>query len=309
MLGPQSSSGPRFAPEKDVAPAPAPAQVNGVAADHGPPSPPLRGPVESLLRHPWLVFLPVLVLVGVAIAVGALRTPQYTAEARINVGRADVPAYTLQGVTIGNATLAGSYARAIAAPSVIRDAARAADITTADARTRLSGSQVPRSTLIRVEGQGSSEREARRLANGGAAGLIRYIEQVNAEQLDTGILDRYRRAQRRTDRMRRRYIAASAKYGRTSRRAERARLDMLTAQLSSQTLSTRVVQNTEQPLHNLLQLVVPATTAESDRSSVLSRLILISLAAGLLLGLALALLRNNGDFIRHTRQSVAAKRG
>jgi hypothetical protein len=237
-----------------------------------------------------------------------LRTPVWTAESRISVGRADVPAYTLQGVTIGNATLAGSYARAIAAPSVIRAGARAADIPIAEARERVSGSQIPRSTLIRVEGSGETNRQARRLANGAAAGLIRYVSELNVEQQEDGTLDRYRRAQRRTDRLRRRYVSAARAYGRDSDRAQRARLDMLTAQLRSQTLSTRVVQSVGAPVQNLLQLVVPATDATSDRTSVLTRLVLFALAAGLLLGLALALLRANGDLLRSARESLAAAR-
>jgi capsular polysaccharide biosynthesis protein len=276
--------------------------------DAPPPPPPIRGPLESLLRHPRLVLVPVILLVAAAIAVGLLRTPVFKAEARINVGRADVPAYTLQGVTIGNATLAASYARALAAPSVLQAGAKAAGLTTAEARERLSGSQVPRSTLIRVEGQGSTNREARRLANGSAAGLIRYVTKLNARQQDTGLLGRYRRAQRETDRQRRRVASLTRRNGARSRVVERARLDLLTAQLRSQTLSTRVVQNGEQPMQNLLQLVVPATHATSDRTSVLSRLVLIALAAGILIGLALALLRTNADLLRRTRENLATRR-
>jgi capsular polysaccharide biosynthesis protein len=304
MLGPQSPPPPaRIIRDPDVPDTPV---IGSRGAGDGPP--PLRGPLDSLLRHPGLVILPVVLLVGAAVAVGLMRTPQYTGEARISVGRADVPAYTLQGVVIGNATLAASYARAVAAPSVVRSGARAAGITTAEARTLLTGSQVPNSTLIRVEGRGRTNRQARRLANGAAAGLIRYVSKLNVEQQDNGLLDRYRSAQRRTDRQRRRVRALTEKYGRDSRRVEKARLDLLTAQLNSQTLSTRVVQNAGQPNQNLLQLVVPATDAASDRRSVLSRLVLVALAAGLLLGLALALLRSNGELIRHTRENLAARR-
>ena len=84
------------------------------------------------------------------------RDAVYSAEARVNVGRVDVPAYTLQGVTVGNATLAASYARALAAPEVIERAARDAGVPVDEARGNLTGSQIPKSTLIRIEADGSS---------------------------------------------------------------------------------------------------------------------------------------------------------
>src|SRR4051812_24345023 len=80
-----------------------------------PREPVFRGPLESMLLPPILVVVPVLLCVGVAVIAGLVRQPTYSAEARINVGRTDVPAYTLQGTTIGNATLASSYSRAVPA--------------------------------------------------------------------------------------------------------------------------------------------------------------------------------------------------
>ena len=71
------------------------------------------GPLESVFRYPLFAIVPVVALVLAGLAVGLLRSPVYTAEARISVGRVDVPAYTLQGVTVGNSTLAASYARAL----------------------------------------------------------------------------------------------------------------------------------------------------------------------------------------------------
>src|SRR5436305_9412143 len=87
--------------------------------DLAPSGPAFRGPLESVLLAPLAVMLPIIVLVGVAVAAGLLRSPVYSSEARINVGLADVPAFTLQGTTMGNATLAASYARAIGAPDVV----------------------------------------------------------------------------------------------------------------------------------------------------------------------------------------------
>src|SRR3954471_1076132 len=116
-----------------------------------PPGPTFRGPLESMLLHPGLVIVPVLLCVGLALFVGLVRSPTYSAQARINVGRADVPAYTLQGTTIGNATLAASDARAVPALAVTQAAARAGKVSLADASEQISGSPVPGSTLIRID--------------------------------------------------------------------------------------------------------------------------------------------------------------
>lgn len=256
-----------------------------------------------------LAVLPVVLLVAAAVAVGLLRDPVYSSEARINVGRTDVPAYTLQEVVLGNATLAASYARAFEAPQVIAAGARAAGISEEDARGRVLGSQVPRSTLIRIDAIGDSAEEARELANGVAEGLIDYVRVLNVRQQETRLIERYRQAQRRTDRARRRYQAARRDAPDSSRAVEQARLDLLTAQLRSQTLSTRVVQTGATPAQNALQLVVPAADAASDRNSVLGRLVLIALAAGVLLGIALALLRANAALLRARRERPAGHGG
>jgi ABC-type nitrate/sulfonate/bicarbonate transport system permease component len=81
--------------------------------------------------------------------------------------------------------------------------------------------------------------------------------------------------------------------------AEKARLDLRTADLHARSVSARVVQATvAPPPENLLQLVVPAATSESDEASVLKESLLIGLVAGLVLGVALALLRANWRLVR-----------
>lgn len=259
---------------------------------------PFYGPLESALRHPVLVLVPVALLVLAGLAVGLLRSPVYTAEARINVGRVDVPAYTLQGVTIGNSTLAGSYARALAAPAVITGAARRANVSVATARDSLVGSHIPGSTLIRIEAEGGSTEEAARLANGAATALIEYVTRLNVRQQDTRSLARYRRAEAAVEDLRTR-LAELVRERPNSRAAEEARVDLRTAELHARTVGARVLQATvAPPAENLLQLVVPAATAESDKDSVLQRALLIGLAAGLVVGFALALLRANWQLLR-----------
>ncbi|MGH2837652.1 MAG: hypothetical protein ACRDJY_04790 [Thermoleophilaceae bacterium] len=268
------------------------------AAPPEPPGPAFVGPLESVFRYPLLALVPVVALVLVGLAVGLLRSPVYTAEARVSVGRVDVPAYTLQGVTVGNTTLAASYARALGAPSVVDRAARAAGISPDEARGNLAASQIPNSTLIRIEAEGDSAAQAERLANAAAVQLIQYVTRLNVRQQDDTQLARFRRAQARAERARTRLLRIARRRP-DSQAAEEARLDLQTAQLHARSVGARVLQATAAPsAENLLQLVVPAADADSDKGSVLQESLLIGLAAGIVLGFALAMLRANWTLIR-----------
>jgi capsular polysaccharide biosynthesis protein len=267
--------------------------------------PRFRGPLEAIFLHPLLAIAPVVLLVAAAVVAGLGRTPVHTAEARINVGRADVPAYTLQGTTIGNSTLAASYARAVPAAPVVIAAAKAGRTSLAVARAALTGSPVPGSTLIRVDADADSSRQAQAMANAAARSLITYVVELNGRQRPRGLVTSYRRAQRRTDDARNNFERLSRRLPKSSPAVESARLDLLAAQLRSQALSTRVLQSRVTPaVPNQLQLIQPATSSTSDRRSMLGRLALIGLAAGIVLGIGLALLRANADLLRAHRERV-----
>jgi capsular polysaccharide biosynthesis protein len=258
------------------------------AREDGPP--PLAGPVESILRAPILTFAPAVLLVFVAIVVAGLRTPVYTASASINVGRVDVPAFTLQGVTIGNATLALGYSRFVAAQPVIHAAAAAARIPDAEAESHLTASPVPNSTLIVVEAKGHSSRGAQQLANGAAQGLIAYVRALTSRQQQTGVLNSYRDALAVTNRRQKILESLMRTHSAGSAVVEQAQLDYQTAKLRSTSLGNRYLSQEVSPApQNLLQLAVPATDASSDLISMLERMILVAIAAGLVAGVALAL--------------------
>src|SRR4051795_7333690 len=125
-----------------------------------PPTTPFVGPLESVIRHPFAAALPVVFLVAVALVIGLTRSPKYVSEARISVGRVDVPAFTLQNVVTGNQALASGYARAISARRVLTDAGKRIRIGPDQAADRLTASTIPGSTLIRVDGTGHSVRDA-----------------------------------------------------------------------------------------------------------------------------------------------------
>jgi uncharacterized protein involved in exopolysaccharide biosynthesis len=252
---------------------------------------PVVGPLEAVVRHPLLFILPVLVLLAGATAIALTRQPEYKAQARLNVGRANVPPYTVQGVVFGNQSLAVSYSRAIASPTVVQSAARRADVSFSEANNALSATAVPGSTVIRIDAEGSSRRQAIALANGASVGLRFYVVTLNRNPQTTQILREYRRAQRQLDR-------AEARAGRVedpnSRAGQDAANDLQVARLRASSLEGqyRFTLGNEAPT-NLVQVLAPATSAKSDFVSKLQQLLLIGGAAGLILGVAFALLRAN----------------
>jgi capsular polysaccharide biosynthesis protein len=277
----------------------APAQPTA-APSSSPPDPPTEpgvvGPLEAMLRHKALTVLPAIVLIAAALGMAFARAPKYTAESRLNVGRVNVPAYTLEGVVIGNQTLAVSYARAIVAPDVIRPASRQAGISPATARSRLSATPVPQSTLIRIDAKGPSSSGAIALANSASSALIGYVTKLNRDSEPVAILSQYQAAQRALVRAQRR-LAAAGNSG--SARVQQAQLDLQTAQLKASSLDAAYRGSlANQPAPNLVQPLSPATTATSDFDSILQELLLIAAVAGIVLGIALALLRANRDLLR-----------
>jgi hypothetical protein len=299
-------------PDPVTAPEPEPRAVEpepeprAVEPEPAPPALLFAGPLESALRHPFLVLLPLLAAVGAAVALGLQRDPVYSTAARINVGRVDVPAYTLQGVTIGNSTLASSYARAITAPAVTKSAARKSGIDLTEAYLGLSASQVPKSTLIEVNAEGTSSARAIRLANAGADALITYVTKLNVRQERTTDLRAYRAASARVQRalvkVQTLTFGNPFKTAALRKQLREARTEFATRQLEANAIGARITQRANAPeSKGLLQLVVPASRAESDRDETLEELIIIGVVTGLVLGLAFALLVTNWRYLRSPR--------
>jgi capsular polysaccharide biosynthesis protein len=252
------------------------------------------GPWQATLRHPILVIVVLLAFVGGALAIALIRSPKYTAESRINVGRVNVPPYTLQGVIIGNQSLAQSYSRAISAPDVANAAARAAHLSPATAVSNLTATPVPQSTVIRIRATSESERGAVGLANGASRGLRAYVIKLNHNAQGTEVLDEYGRSLRAVAAARRRLGAAG-----TASARQRAGFQLQTAELKAKTLGQQYqFQAGNEAPPNLVQVLAPAVSATSDFSSRLQELLLVGAVAGLCVGIALALLRSNLELLR-----------
>ncbi|HEX8742428.1 MAG TPA: hypothetical protein VF712_04775 [Thermoleophilaceae bacterium] len=261
------------------------------------------GPLEAVLRHPLLALIPLVLLVAGGAYLASARTPEYTAKARVNVGRADIPAYVLQNASYGNQVVAASYARSIDAAPVVQAAAQQTGLPVGTARDRLSATTIPDSTLIQVEATGPSSNDASGLANAGARSLIAYLKRITRSDEGARALRRYRDAQAvlrrlelRLDRLRRSNANA--------RRVARAQLAVDAAGLEASQYANlyRQAETAEGSSSAPLTLLAPAAKADSDRRSVLEQTIVIALAAGLVLGVGLALLAANWRTLRALRE-------
>jgi capsular polysaccharide biosynthesis protein len=284
-----------------TAAAPPPTRAAPVADEPATLRPRIVGPLEAFVRHPILTLLPLVLLAAVALVIGLQRDPVYTAKARVNVGRADVAPFVLQSVVGGNATLAASYARVISTEKVIRGAARRGGVTPQEAADGLDASPIPGSTLIQVEATGQSTAQAVSLANGGARSLISYVTSVTASREKRAAFKRYRRAQAEVERVQLRLV--KLRKGGVSPALSRALVDLEAAKLRASNLANQYRGTAGDPTGGSpLRLIAPAATASSDRASTLERLILIGVAAGLVLGLGLALLVTNRARLRALRE-------
>jgi uncharacterized protein involved in exopolysaccharide biosynthesis len=261
-----------------------------------PPAPPQLGLVQAVRRSLPLVILPVLLLVAGAVAYGLLRDPTYTSEARLNVGGLTLTQQSIDGYTGAVAQLAVSYSRAIDATDVVDPVARDARLDPIDVARRVSATPIQGSPVIRVRATGKNADETRQLSDAAADSLVDY-----AFTLNSGV--------KQSDRLLKRYIAASKAYRTASLEAARLKLTsprrrgpQVRADIArlKQTVAGVLYQQSlsGQANINLVQKLAPAAPPTNDRKAVLQQFLAGALIAGLLIGIGLAVWRTNRVTVR-----------
>lgn len=284
-------------PATPDAPEGPPVRLDPRVADDGRSTTGFRvGVRESVLRK-WKVVLAVpAVLIGLALILGLTRSPEYTAESRLNVGRIDVTAQAIPGFATGVVSLAGAYSRLVDAEDVVVPVATDLGVPTDEVAARVSASPIPESPLFRVEATGDSEAEAVALANATSQSLIDYINTVNSDATASDrLLRQFRSAangqQAAEAAVRNTSGAASRNPTAENQRAlARARAELETATLRADTLRNLYQQSREgvATSSNFVQVVNPAGGAVNDRGSTIQRLVATGLIGGLIGGIALA---------------------
>jgi capsular polysaccharide biosynthesis protein len=135
---------------------------------------------RSALHHPLLVAVVAVVGLLIGTAIGYKHPATYTADAQLIVGRASSLAEDqVPGLAVAEEQLASDYARLGNSTDVI--AAAEANLHVTSLPGTLSASPIAQSSVIDVQATASSEAEALKLANAGAAALEAVVTQVNNE--------------------------------------------------------------------------------------------------------------------------------
>jgi capsular polysaccharide biosynthesis protein len=229
-----------------------------------------RGIVDVLKRDPKIVIAPVVLLCLLALVAGFLRPANYTAAARLSVGRIDVATTAAPGVVSASQSLASAYSRAISADQV----AKTIEAKIGTGFGTITASPIPESPVILVEGESTSEAKAVLLANTASRALIKYIDELNNSSSETESLLR-------------RYEEVQAEIPELSPGPK-----LSAAELKKESLESAYRSNlSEETSGNDLRVLTTARGAESDRKSVVLVLLVAAVIAGCGIGVLIAYLR------------------
>ncbi len=242
------------------------------------------GIINVIKADPKMVILPVVMLCALAIVVGLLRPANYTALARLAVGRIDVATTAAPGVVSASQSLASAYSRAISADQVNKTI----EAKIGNGFGTVAASPIPESPVILIEGESTSEEKAVLLANTASVALIKYIGDLNDANSETEALLRQ-------------YEEVEAEIPTLGPGPK-----LSAAQLKRESLESAYRQNlSEETSGNDLRILTTARGATSDRKSVAMMLLVLAVIAGCGIGMLIAYSRK----LQHGRRvkSVGAR--
>jgi uncharacterized protein involved in exopolysaccharide biosynthesis len=179
--------------------------------------------------------------------------------------------------------------------------------TQAAISSRLSSSAVPSSPTFYVNATGSSAQAAIALAGQATSALQTKINSLDAgESASPQLLKRYKALQGQANVLFSRAGRLQHSTNAGSKTTARAlKVEAQVAQLQAQTLAQQYTNLSTNGHGTFIQVLNPASSATSDRNSVTERYALVGLAAGLLMGVALAYLAGALRYRRELRRSLA----
>jgi capsular polysaccharide biosynthesis protein len=254
-----------------------------------------------MVWHWWVVLAAVLVCVGVGVGIAFVRSPEYTATSRLAVGRIDI---TSPGALSGYATaaeaLATGYSRAATARAVAKDVSGRTGLPVNEVESSVTATPIPESPIFKIEASAAGAGKAVALANGTAHALIRYETRLNQSNPDSRRLYAQYRAAGAKEVLARaglREALEAAGSQPTPEGAEavaKARGEVEAASLRVKALATAYTTSVQsQVATQLIQVISPATSASSDRTSTALILGFIGLVVGLLIGGSIAYARES----------------
>jgi capsular polysaccharide biosynthesis protein len=258
----------------------------------------------AMRRHWRFVLAPIVGLLTLALLVGLVRTPTYTAKTRLAVGglNATNPA-SLTGFADAAQQLAQTYSRSVQGDGVVGDVARRMNATPEQVRSHLSAAPIPETPVFSLAATSGSADGAIQLSTLASQALVGEVDR--ASQADPArLLDEYRRAELEREQVSSRVDALAATGG-TALAAAQAEL----AASEAHATALRDAYGVSQQSGTVpLQIIQRADQADSDRLSVLQLRTFVAVVLGLILGMALALFRDS-PFYEGTIAALVSLRG
>jgi capsular polysaccharide biosynthesis protein len=262
------------------------------------------------------VVLPVVALVILAIAYGLVRTPTWSAESRVLVGRLDARTASTSGYVQGSAALASTYARLVRSNGVDYPVAQVMHLGLKTVQTSLSASSISGAPIVQIRANTSTQARAISMSQQAAMALVAYagefglnggtasevlgayktvwIQQLHDQQVvaaDQQALDALKAATP-TDPTAISKATAALATAQAQVAADKVRLDAFESQYAE--IQGGVA-------YNGATIVQNARLLGSDRRGFLVRSIGIALLLGFVLGVVFATIVENGPAIRFRR--------
>ncbi len=263
----------------------------------------------AVRRHWVLTLVPVVILMGIGLAVGAGKSPTYTASATVNVGKSDINTQATPGYLVAAEALASSYSRLVASSHISVPTAAKVGETPAQVATQLSAVPIPQEPTFTISATGSSPARATALANAAVGALQAYVVQSASQgggpsqllaKLTAAQARQINLQQRVTD-MTNRDIKAALRdrpsanpstvvlSPSTQAKINAAKVAAQMAQLQVQSLTGQYVNLSTNGVAPTLDVLVPPTgVTTSNRSTNFEKYVVIGLVGGLVIGIALA---------------------
>ena len=275
-----------------------------------PPSGPL---LSAIARNKLIVAVCAIVIALAGLAYGSTRPKTYTAAATLQVGQVNPNSPGFYSYVESAAALATAFSRATSAEPVLATIQHKLDLAPAKAVARLSAEPLPLSPAFRVFATGPTEAGAIQLANVAAGAISSYENTSNSSNPEAeSLLSEYHRAAIQLERaasnlehlayLHRRTAGSPPPISSPLAQAKAERETAL-AKLAAIRAAYTAAVTSQAPRTGLVSLISGAASATSNHKSKIELLGFVGLLAGVVLGCALAVLRE-----RVRRRRVARTR-
>lgn len=271
------------------------------------PPPPAVSVMRAMLWNWWIVLIAVVIFAGVGATLALVRTPDYTATARLSVGRIDITSPgALSGFAVATQALATGYSRTVTSQAVATEVSEKTGISIKDVQSHVTATPIAESPVFRIEATSPDREQAIALANLSGRALIRYAAKLNRDNPDTArLFAKYRQAVGEETAAEQELLVAEEDLEEreippVEKQVDRAAADLEAAELRAEAFGRAYTSSVQsQVATDLVQMISPAIDAESDKRSTFFIYTFIGLVIGLFVGGALA-------YWREWRLSVGA---